>query len=244
MKLFKRRGSDDSEIDRAAERFLRKWKAKSESMEQEVEEQEPEAHTRDELQDMSVGDLWQIATNLEIPRKGKESSINMILEAQKAKHLNRELTEFEEIRKGSRTELKPEGKSVLIVDDNPDILESFKFILESEGYSVDTARTSQEAVEKSENRFFNVALLDIKLPDMEGTELIKILRPKMARIIMTGYPSSDNAVKSLDLGADAYLRKPIDPHNLAQVVEGKMKDQQVWESLDSIVNSALSLLEK
>ena len=64
------------------------------------------------------------------------------------------------------------NKSILIVDDDETILAVLKEILELDGYSVETAATGKEAIEKSENIFFNLSMLDIKLPDMEGTELI------------------------------------------------------------------------
>ncbi|HDJ05117.1 MAG TPA: response regulator, partial [Candidatus Bathyarchaeota archaeon] len=99
-------------------------------------------------------------------------------------------------------------KSILIVDDDRAILSSLEKILQLEGYSVDTAETGREAIEKAKNRFYNLMLLDIKLPDMEGTELLRAVdetEPKMVKIMVTGYPTLENAVKSLNLGADAYL---------------------------------------
>src|SRR5674476_991558 len=102
-------------------------------------------------------------------------------------------------------------KSILIVDDDETILAVLKEILELDGYTVETAATGKEAIEKSENILVNLSLLDIKLPDMEGTELITKLHkadPQMIKIIITGFPSFDNAVKSLNLGADAYIMKP------------------------------------
>ncbi len=95
--------------------------------------------------------------------------------------------------------------SILIVDDDETILAILKEILELDGYTVETAATGKEAIEKSETTFFNLSMLDIKLPDMEGTELITKLHkanPQMIKIIITGFPSFDNAVKSLNLGAD------------------------------------------
>lgn len=65
-----------------------------------------------------------------------------------------------------------EKKSILVVDDDKTILKSLKTLLELEGYSVDTVETGQEAIEKSKTEFYNLALLDIKLQDMEGTELL------------------------------------------------------------------------
>lgn len=63
-------------------------------------------------------------------------------------------------------------KSILVVDDDRALLKSLKNTLKSKGYSVDTAETGREAIEKSEAKFFHLALLDIVLPDMEGTKLL------------------------------------------------------------------------
>jgi len=125
-------------------------------------------------------------------------------------------------------------KNILIVDDDKDILKSFKQILESEGYCVDTAENGREAIERSKANFYNLALLDIKLPDMEGTELLTKMHketPQMMKIMVTGYPSLENAVKSLNIGADAYVMKPVDPENLQKVVEEKLKEQEEAERM-------------
>jgi DNA-binding response OmpR family regulator len=64
------------------------------------------------------------------------------------------------------------GKSIIVVDDDEIILRGLKNVLELEGYHVDTAETGRNAVEKSKTRYYNLALLDIKLPDIEGTDLL------------------------------------------------------------------------
>ena len=63
-------------------------------------------------------------------------------------------------------------KRILVVDDDMDILESIRIILEASGHSVDTAKNGSEAIEKAKSNFYNLALLDIKLPDIEGTERV------------------------------------------------------------------------
>ena len=92
----------------------------------------------------------------------------------------------------------------------------------------------REAIERSKANFYNLALLDIKLPDMEGTELLTKMHketPQMMKIMVTGYPSLENAVKSLNIGADAYVMKPVDPENLQKVVEEKLKEQEEAERM-------------
>jgi len=123
---------------------------------------------------------------------------------------------------------------LLIVDDDDAILRSLSRILKLKGYDVDTARTGSEAIEKSKTNFYNLALLDIKLPDMEGTELLKRMHetyPKMIKIMITGYPDLKNAVESLNAGADAYLIKPVSVQKLIGVVRQKLAEQRDAEMM-------------
>jgi two-component system response regulator HydG len=127
-----------------------------------------------------------------------------------------------------------EKKRILVVDDDEMILKSFKEILESRGYLVETAETGLEALEKSEVQHYDLALLDIKLPDIEGTELLVEMHegtPRMMKVMVTGHASLKNAVESLNLGADAYLMKPVKPEELLRVVEEKLKEQEEAERM-------------
>ncbi|PWR70485.1 response regulator [Methanospirillum stamsii] len=126
-------------------------------------------------------------------------------------------------------------KRILYVDDDPAILDSSKQILELEGYEVDTALTGEEALLKIENDFFHLAIFDIKLPDMEGTELLvkaHKLRPGMKKIMVTGYASLDNSVFSLNAGADGYLMKPVNPKDLIEKIKEKLNEQEKEAELD------------
>lgn len=128
-----------------------------------------------------------------------------------------------------------EKKSILVVDDDILILKTFRAILELKGgYRVHTAESGREAMEKFENNFYNMALLDIKLPDIEGTELLAKMhraKPQMMKVMVTGYASLDNAALSLNSGADAYLMKPVMPDKLISVVADKLSEQEEIEKL-------------
>src|SRR4030066_1401459 len=128
------------------------------------------------------------------------------------------------------TKTKP---SILIVEDDANIRETLGAILQKE-YATDMAKNGQEAIQKSKTKFFNMALLDIKLPDMEGTKLLTTMHetlPKMGKIIITGYPSLENAVEALNLGADAYIMKPIKPEKLLTLIEEKLEKQKEDEKM-------------
>jgi DNA-binding response OmpR family regulator len=120
-------------------------------------------------------------------------------------------------------------KCILIVDDDQNILDSLSSILRSNNYIVCTAQNGAEAIAKFETQSFNLVLLDIKLPDINGTELLNQMHrdtPEMMLIMITGFPSLDNAVKSLNLGADAYIMKPINPAELLKVIQEKLNEQE------------------
>ena len=121
---------------------------------------------------------------------------------------------------------------ILIVDDDEDICKTLSLILQEEGYETDIANTGREAIKKSRENFYNVALLDIKLPDVEGTELLTKMRetsPKMIKIMVTGYPALKNAVEALNRGADAYLMKPVNPEKVIKTIKEKLKKQREEE---------------
>jgi DNA-binding NtrC family response regulator len=128
-----------------------------------------------------------------------------------------------------------QGKaSILIVEDDANIRETLSAILQKNGYKTDTAKNGQEAIQKSQTKFFNLALLDIKLPDMEGTQLLTTMHkslPKMMKIMVTGYPSLKNATKALNLGADAYVIKPVKPEKLLALIEEKLEEQREAEKM-------------
>jgi len=119
--------------------------------------------------------------------------------------------------------------SVLVVDDDAAIRRTLSRILEKEGYLVEAVESGGKAIEVSNERFFNVVLIDIRLPDMEGIELLEKLKrtePRMVKIIVTGYPSLKNAVEAVNKGADGYVLKPFDAGELLAMIEKHLKRQR------------------
>lgn len=118
---------------------------------------------------------------------------------------------------------------ILVVDDDAGIRKTLSKILEMEGYLVETAKNGKEAIETSKKRFFNAALIDIRLPDMDGTELIDRLKdtePKTVKIIVTGFPSVKNAVEAVNRGADGYVLKPFDVDKLLAIIRKQLSKQR------------------
>jgi putative two-component system response regulator len=127
-----------------------------------------------------------------------------------------------------------EKESILIVDDDEGTLRSLALIFDKKGYKTETALMGREGIEKARERFFNMALLDIKLSDMEGLELLGLLKkmhPAMVVIIITGYASVETAVRALNEGATAYITKPLNMDEvLVKVREGLEKQRLVMEN--------------
>ena len=120
-------------------------------------------------------------------------------------------------------------KTILVVDDDKSILRTFTRILQKCGYEIETAETGKEAMAKAENRHYDLALVDIRLPDMDGTDLLAKLKKQLqntVKIMITGFPSLETGVKALDEGADAYLVKPVKPQELLILLEEKLKNRQ------------------
>jgi DNA-binding NtrC family response regulator len=118
---------------------------------------------------------------------------------------------------------------ILAVDDDENIRKVIVAILEDEGYTVESVGTAKEAIEKSKRKFYNLALIDIRLPDMEGIELLMKFRettPRMRKVIVTGYPTLQNAVDAVNKGADAYIVKPFDVEKVLKTIQEQLSKQQ------------------
>lgn len=123
-------------------------------------------------------------------------------------------------------------KRIIVVDDDKSILRTFTRILQKSGYEIDVAETGKEAIEKSLKKKYDLALIDIRLPDMDGTDLLVKTQRTMrdaVKIMITGFPSLETGVRALDEGADAYLVKPVKPEELLALIEEKFKAKTTKE---------------
>jgi DNA-binding NtrC family response regulator len=122
-----------------------------------------------------------------------------------------------------------ESPRILVIDDEESIRRTISMTLKHEGYLVDTAENGKQAIEMTEANFYNLALIDIRLPDMEGTELLTALKrttPRMVKIILTGFPALENAVRAINKGVDAYLIKPVNTSELLRVIKEHLDKQK------------------
>jgi len=123
--------------------------------------------------------------------------------------------------------------SILIVDDDPGIRNMLSTVLNNEGFSVETAANGKQAIKTCERTPFDVALIDIELPDMKGTELLtklKQIQPRIIKIIITGHPTIESAVKAVNQRAEGYLLKPFEVEDLLRMIK-RLLDEKTSEYL-------------
>ena len=112
-------------------------------------------------------------------------------------------------------------KLILVVDDEQNFLELMMRILSKRGFAVKTASNGDEALKLLEQQSFDLALLDIKMGPMNGIQLlekIKERQPMVKAIMMTAYPTNETRVQAMDLGASAYLTKPVELNALIEAM--------------------------
>lgn len=101
---------------------------------------------------------------------------------------------------------------ILVVDDERDIREGLKELLESEGYQVDTAVDGSDAIEKVRGLKYQIVITDIMMPHVSGIELlekVKHISPFIEVIMITGYSTLERALECIEKGAISYIEKPF-----------------------------------
>ena len=118
-----------------------------------------------------------------------------------------------------RVEVPNAKARILAVDDEPVVLDSFRRILVLEGYSVDTVEKGPEALGLVQRNDYDFVFTDLKMPDMDGTEVVKSvkhLRPDVDVAVITGYGTIETAVDTMQHGAVAYVQKPFTAEELSE----------------------------
>jgi DNA-binding NtrC family response regulator len=111
--------------------------------------------------------------------------------------------------------------SVLVIDDDPDILEYLQDFLSAEGYDVTTLSEPTVAVERIRDEVFHLVVLDLMMPKVSGLDLLAQIRAvddDIAVIILTGYPTLDTATASIQHEVSAYIHKPFTPAEFRDVI--------------------------
>ncbi len=115
-----------------------------------------------------------------------------------------------------------EKTNVLVVDDDADLARTTALVLKRHGYNVSIAADGMAAIHQVEQQPFDIALMDIKMPGMDGVDAykqIKTIQPDIAAIMMTGFSVEDRIQEALREGALAVLTKPLDLDRLLQLIE-------------------------
>ncbi|OHE23736.1 MAG: Fis family transcriptional regulator [Syntrophus sp. GWC2_56_31] len=126
--------------------------------------------------------------------------------------------------------MKPEEIGILIVDDEPSVRDSLYQWFKDDGYRVDTAADAASALKKLQENPWDIILLDIKMPGMDGIELqnrIKQIDKNIVTIIITAYASVDTAIQALKDGAFDYVTKPIDPDDLSKLIRNAIDKRRL-----------------
>lgn len=131
---------------------------------------------------------------------------------------------------------------VLVVDDEPHVRLNYRVALETEGYDVVEANSGKAALEQLVDRRFGLAILDMRMPEMDGLELLTRMRENkigVPVVIVTAYSDVPHAVKAMKLGAIDFLQKPLRPEELRTLVADVFKRHapQSWNGLGGAQDS-------
>ncbi len=124
--------------------------------------------------------------------------------------------------------------SVLLVDDEPVILESVARNLEYNNYSVSKVENGEEALQLLKNNQYDVIITDLRMPGISGIEVLrnaKKIHPETGVFILTGYGDMTSAIEALRLGADDYLIKPCNPDELLLRINRFIKNQHTRRTI-------------
>ena len=113
------------------------------------------------------------------------------------------------------------NRNILIVDDDDDIVDCFKFIFECEGFKIESAQTPDEALDKARENKYVIVILDYILPDMRGDELAeKLLQidDSINIIFISGYTDAEETINRKGISAYRFFMKPINPESLIDAI--------------------------
>ncbi len=137
--------------------------------------------------------------------------------------------------------------NVLIVDDEENLRNTLAFILKRAGYYITTAESAKEALSCLALGSFDIIVLDLRMPEMDGMSLMSLIHdkyPSSPIFILTAYGNLESAIKALRLGARDYFLKPVDPAHLIKRIEEVLEDERIAKRKDQILNQMQNLLNE
>ncbi|MDI6764458.1 MAG: response regulator [Thermodesulfobacteriota bacterium] len=126
---------------------------------------------------------------------------------------------------------------VLLMEDERNVAKGLEMVMREEGYEVDLADTGQGALDKFRASEFDLLVADLRLPDMDGMDVVQHVREKRPRtnvVIITGYPSVSSAVQAVRMGVSDYLRKPFTEDEFKTAVKSALKEKEK-ESIEELI---------
>ena len=132
--------------------------------------------------------------------------------------------------------------SILVVDDKDSVRRMLADTLLAKGHTVEVARNGHSAVEKSKSQQFDLVLTDLKLPEMDGLEVLNAIKerdPETAVIVMTAYGTIETAVSAIKMGAFDFLTKPFDPDHLTMLIDRALENRRLLAE-NSLLRSELA----
>ncbi len=139
------------------------------------------------------------------------------------------------------------NKPVLIVDDEKNIRLTLSQALETLGAEIDTAANGEEALTKLKEKGFGLILLDIRMPGMDGMEVlrrVREIRPDIRIIMITAYGTVESAVEAIKLGAVDFLQKPFEPEEIRELVLRVMDRENLDEMKSIDYSSSIELAKR
>ena len=139
---------------------------------------------------------------------------------------------------------------ILLMEDESSVAQGLQMILTEEGYGVDLAMTGQSALHTLSHKGFDLLVADLRLPDMDGMEVIKRVRdgrPETKVIVITGYANARSAVEAMKTGVVEYLPKPFTEEEFKAAVEGALKEKKeipTEEHVKPVATGEAKLIQK
>ncbi|MFT3839253.1 MAG: response regulator [Myxococcaceae bacterium] len=135
-----------------------------------------------------------------------------------------------------------EAIRILVVDDEAESAAMLKTFLERGGFETKVIHDPTRTLDELKKKQYQLVVLDMFMPQMPGTEVLRLIREfddDLAVIVATGYPSVNNAVESLQLSANDYVKKPVEPDAFIETVRGVLQKKGIAPDAESALNQAV-----
>ena len=125
-----------------------------------------------------------------------------------------------------------EARRVLVIDDEPSVADALRMIMEDQGFSVVVAASGRDGIEQARRERFRVTITDLRLPDMDGLEVLGAFREGGlggSVILITSYGTPDIIARARDLGAAGFIAKPFLPSEILQLVAAALERREACD---------------